>query len=133
MRSRYFGPARPVEEKKDWMLDGYAADSWARDQSKPPPIYLRPRDPDPIPPDPEPITLFYEYIDSQGYPYDLVTGKEKVDMQANPEEKFYDLQGPIVYSYRYIDQQGYPYDLQAGSAEIDLEITQANIIYDLNG
>ena len=113
------------------MLEGYAADSWARDQSKPPPIYLRPRDPDPIPPDPEPITLFYEYIDNQSYPYDLVNGKEKVDMQANPEEKFYDLQG--AFPYAYIDRQGYPYDLQDGSYEVDLEITQTNIIYDLNG
>lgn len=129
MRSRYFGPARPIEIKKDWLEDGYNVDSWSRDQSKPPPIYLRPRFPDPIPPDPEPIVMYYAFIDNQGYPYDLEPGNALVDMAANPEEIFYDLQG--AFTYRYIDHQGYPYDLETGSVFVDLEINQIYTKYDL--
>lgn len=84
MRSRYFGPARPVSTFKDWLKDGYNADSWSRDQSQPPPIFLRPRDDGPY---------YYSYIDNQGYPFDLMLLDESVDMMDNPGSTFYDLNG----------------------------------------
>ena len=73
MRSRYVGPARPSALKKDWLADGFKCDSWSRDQSKPPSIYLRPR---------PPVIEYYAYIDAQGYPYDLEPGDARVDMQV---------------------------------------------------
>jgi len=88
---------------------------------------LRPRDE----PDPPPVVVeFYEYIDSQGYPYDLGKGDAIVDMQANPEEAFYDLQG--AFTYTYIDRQGYPYDLENGAFTVDLEVAQLRNIFDLD-
>lgn len=138
MRSRYFGPARPITNEKDWLQDSYNADSYSRDQSKLPAIYLRPVYVYPTPeptPEPTPIYYFYNYIDAQGYPYDLGTGKEYVDLELNPIEEFYDLSWP--FSYIYIHQQGYPYDLETGRSEVDMEgastSTQETITYELHG
>lgn len=136
MRSRYFGPARPITDEKDWLLDYYKSDSYSRDQSKPPEIYVRPTyviptPPEPIPPDPTPIYYTYNYIDEQGYPYDLALGREFVDLEGNTVEEFYDLAWPFSFSFIY--QQGFPYDLQDGRNEIDLEEATENIIYELNG
>ena len=84
MRSRYFGPARPITPKKDWLLDGYKVDSYSRNQSVLPAIYLRPSyDP--------PTYLYYSYIHEQGYPYDLALGSGYVDLSLNPGQEFYDL------------------------------------------
>lgn len=84
VRSRYFGAARPTAPKKDWLEDGYNADSWSRDQSSPPPIYLRPR---------VKTLSFYSYIDNQGYPFDLNSLDNSVDLQLNPSTTYYDLNG----------------------------------------
>ena len=83
-RSRYFGPARPIATYKDWLREGYNADSWSRDQSVPPAIYLRPR---------EPQIYYYSYINNQGYPFDLIRLDEAVDLSSNPGSTFYDLNG----------------------------------------
>ena len=82
MRSRYCGPARPRTPYKDWLQGGYKATSWSRDQSRPPEIYL--------PPQAE-VIYYYKYIDDQGYPFDLTTLDQSIDLQSYPNKTFYDL------------------------------------------
>lgn len=81
VRSRYVGPARPLAPTKSWFQDGFAATSWSRDQSKPPPIYVRPG-----------TWLGWNYIDNQGYPYDFEEGYGLVDVEAIATDTIYDLQ-----------------------------------------
>ena len=83
VRSRYCGPARPRSPQKDWLLGGYKAESWSYDQSKAPPIYLRPTY----------EQFYYEYIDSQGYPFDLNNLDKSIDLARNPNDVYYDLNG----------------------------------------
>ena len=87
VRSRYCGPARPRTIYKKWLQEGFNADSWSYNQSEEPEIYLRPR------PNPDPVAAFYSYIDEQGYPYDLESGNTAVDLELNPTDTFYDLNG----------------------------------------
>lgn len=83
MKSRYRGPLRPQEEYKDWLQEGYKADSWSRDQSKDPSIYLSPGS----------IVYYYNFIHTQGYPFDLENLTQSVDLQDNPNNTIYTLNG----------------------------------------